>query len=91
MREHAGLRPPVMNGRMAEACDSTTIKAIRPIAEFVYTNRWTDPRLHVYAPARVARIEEPETEMDAEVLDVSPAGMRLVTAEELRENQIITI
>ena len=54
-------------------------------------NRWTDPRLQVYAPARVARIEEPETEMDAEVLDVSPAGMRLVTAEELQEDQIITI
>src|SRR5258708_31048573 len=29
--------------------------------------------------------------MDAEVLDVSPAGLRLVTAEELSENQIITI
>src|SRR6266446_5878743 len=90
MREHWGPRPSVMNGRNAQACDRTTIRAIRRIADFAM-NRWTDPRFHVYAPARVARIEEPETEMDAEVLDVSPAGLRLVTAEELQEGQIITI
>jgi hypothetical protein len=54
-------------------------------------NRRLETRFQVYAPAKVALLDDPDQESEGQVLDVSGAGLRLVTDRELPEDQIITI
>jgi hypothetical protein len=54
-------------------------------------NRRLETRFQVYAPAKVALLDDPDQESEAQVLDVSGAGLRLVADRELPEDQIITI
>lgn len=54
-------------------------------------NRRLETRFQVYAPAKVALLDDPDQESEGQVLDVSGAGLRLVADRELPEDQIIII
>jgi Domain of unknown function (DUF4115)/PilZ domain len=54
-------------------------------------NRRMEPRFQVYAPAKVALLDDPDGETPGQLLDVSGAGLRLVTDAEFQEDQIVTI
>jgi hypothetical protein len=54
-------------------------------------NRRNEPRFQVYAPAKVAPLDDPESETNGQLVDVSGAGLRLVTDAEFHTDQIITV
>ncbi len=54
-------------------------------------DRRKEARFQVYAPAKVAPLDEPETEMDCQVIDISGLGLRFVAETEFREDEIVTL
>jgi len=54
-------------------------------------DRRKEARFQVYAPAKVALLDDPETEWNGQVIDISGLGLRLVAEVELHQDQIITI
>ncbi len=54
-------------------------------------DRRNELRFQIYTSAKIALFEEPEREMDAQMVDVSASGVRFHTDAELLEDQIITI
>ncbi len=56
-----------------------------------YMNRRTEPRFQVYALARIALFDHPESESSGELVDVSGAGLRVLASEVFEPNQIITV
>jgi RodZ C-terminal domain/PilZ domain len=54
-------------------------------------DRRKEARFQVYAPAKVAPLDEPETEMDCQVIDISGLGLRFVADTEYQEDQIVTL
>ena len=51
-------------------------------------NRRSELRFQVYTVAKVAHFDEPEHELDAQMVDVSPSGVRLVAEREFHEDDI---
>jgi hypothetical protein len=54
-------------------------------------NRRSEPRFDVYYRAKLIPLEQPETQVDALLTDISGSGMRLVTAQELPEGQMLCV
>ncbi|HTW67186.1 MAG TPA: RodZ domain-containing protein [Bryobacteraceae bacterium] len=54
-------------------------------------DRRKEARFQVYAPAKVAPLDEPDREIDAQVIDISGLGLRLITDVELPQDQIIVV
>jgi hypothetical protein len=54
-------------------------------------NRRTEPRFQVYASAKLALFDDPEAEANAELVDVSGAGLRIMATQEIPADEIITV
>ena len=54
-------------------------------------NRREELRFQIYTSAKVALFDEPDCEIEAQIVDVSPSGLRLLMDTELLEDRIITI
>jgi hypothetical protein len=54
-------------------------------------DRRKEARFQVYAPAKVALLDDPETEWNGQVIDISGLGLRLVADVEFHQDQIITV
>jgi hypothetical protein len=54
-------------------------------------DRRSELRFQIYTSARIALFDEPEREMEVQMVDLSPSGLRFITDEEFQEDQIVTI
>ncbi len=54
-------------------------------------DRRKEPRFQVYAPAKIAPLDEPELETSGQVIDISGSDLRLVADAEFQQGQTVTI
>lgn len=54
-------------------------------------NRRSEPRFDVYYRAKIVSLDDPGRQIDAQLTDISGAGMRLVAPRELPEDQLICV